>query len=282
MKLSIITINYNNKIGLEKTIKSIIGQTYKDFEYIVIDGGSNDGSKEIILENESKITHWISEPDKGIYNAMNKGILKAKGEFILFINSGDILFDENVISKTINQLNLEFDFIYGNLCYNKNDKIFMIATPPKKLSFSYFIFESLPHPASFIKRELFEKYFYYNENLKIVSDWEFFIYCICKENRPYKHIDIIISNFDFTGVSSSEENYKKIEEESEIVLNNHFNLFKEEIKIIKKYDSKLFQKFVKIEQNKSKRKIIKFLISMLSIGQKKYTKKYQHIFKQIN
>ena len=93
---------------------------------------------------------------------------------------------------------------------------------------------------------------------------------------------IIISNFDFTGISSSYENYKKIEEESEIVLNNHFNLFKEEIEIIKKYDSKLFQKLVKIEQNKSKRKIINFLMSMLSIGQKKYTKKFQHIFKQIN
>ena len=86
MKLSIITINYNNAIGLKKTIESIVEQTYHEFEYIVIDGGSNDDSKKVILENQNNISDWCSEKDAGIYNAMNKGILKATGEYLLFLN----------------------------------------------------------------------------------------------------------------------------------------------------------------------------------------------------
>ena len=86
-KLSIITINYNNLEGLKKTFESVFMQTYQDFEYIVIDGGSTDGSKEYIAENTDKINHWVSEPDKGVYHAMNKGIVKASGEYLLFIKT---------------------------------------------------------------------------------------------------------------------------------------------------------------------------------------------------
>ena len=89
MKLSIITINYNNREGLKKTINSVINQTFRDFEYILIDGGSEDGSKEIILQHEAQFSYWRSEKDHGIYNAMNKGILAAKGDYLLFLNSGD-------------------------------------------------------------------------------------------------------------------------------------------------------------------------------------------------
>ena len=99
MKYSIITINYNNKDGLEKTILSVINQTCQDFEYIIIDGGSTDGSVDVIKKYADRIDYWVSEPDKGIYNAMNKGIIKAKGEYLNFMNSGDCFYDNEVLSN---------------------------------------------------------------------------------------------------------------------------------------------------------------------------------------
>ena len=97
MKYSIITVNYNNKEGLRKTIESVISQTFRDFEYIVIDGGSSDGSAELLKEYSDKITYWVSEPDKGIYNGMNKGIAKATGDYLNFMNSGDCFYDQQVL-----------------------------------------------------------------------------------------------------------------------------------------------------------------------------------------
>ena len=102
MKYSIITINYNNRDGLEKTIQSVINQTCQDFEFIIIDGGSTDGSVDIIKKYNDRINYWVSEPDKGIYNAMNKGILQAHGEYLNFMNSGDCFFDNEVLNKVNN------------------------------------------------------------------------------------------------------------------------------------------------------------------------------------
>ena len=99
MILSIITVSFNNLDGLTKTTNSIIEQTFRDFEWIVIDGGSSDGSKEYLIKNSKYISYWCSEPDNGIYNAMNKGIMKAKGNYLLFMNSGDFLFNKHVLKK---------------------------------------------------------------------------------------------------------------------------------------------------------------------------------------
>ena len=100
MKLSIITINYNNLAGLQKTIESVVSQTFRDFEWIVIDGGSVDGSRELIERYANSFSYWVSEPDKGIYNAMNKGIVVAKGDYLLFLNSGDWLCDEMALERS--------------------------------------------------------------------------------------------------------------------------------------------------------------------------------------
>ena len=97
MKYSIITVNYNDAQGLEDTIKSVVSQTYNDYEFIIIDGGSTDDSKYIIEENQSQIDYWVSEPDKGIFNAMNKGILASKGDYLIFMNSGDCFYNEKVL-----------------------------------------------------------------------------------------------------------------------------------------------------------------------------------------
>lgn len=209
-KLSIITINYNNKPGLEKTIKSVIDQEFTDYEYIVIDGGSTDGSKEVIKSFQNQLDYWCSEPDGGIFNAMNKGILKSTGKYILFLNSGDYL--ENNILESIKREITQQDIIYGDLNFVQGGKIKYTEKFPNALTAAFFFNNYLGHPSTFIKRELFNTSLY-SENLHIVADWEFFFKKIVIENCSYKHIDFIISNFNIEGVSSIniEENVKERE-----------------------------------------------------------------------
>lgn len=204
MKVSIITINYNNATGLERTIKSIVSQNHTDFEYLVIDGNSSDRSIDIIKENESRIDFWISEPDSGIYNAMNKGIKLAKGEYILFVNSGDVIQTQADIRGIIGQISDE-DIIYFNLEI-ADSNVNYIKSYPDQLDFKHFAEDSLPHTASFIKRELLVNYGYYSENMKIASDWAFFIDAVCLSKCTYKHVNETFSTFFIDGISSDATN----------------------------------------------------------------------------
>ena len=221
MKLSIITINYNNKSGLQKTINSVINQTYTNYEYIIIDGGSIDGSKEVMERYEDKITYWVSEPDKGIYNAMNKGIREAKGEYCFFLNSGDWLINNNILSLVFYDNIIDEDIVYGDI-ETSIGKI----TYPERVTLLYFIHNSICHQASFIKRSLFQKYGFYSENYKIISDWEFFVVCIIKNNNSYKKIAHTISHYDIDGVSSN--NLELLIYEREIALQKLFPLIYED------------------------------------------------------
>jgi glycosyltransferase involved in cell wall biosynthesis len=169
MKLSIITVNLNNAKGLLKTIKSVYTQTYEEFEYILIDGGSEDGSINMIEKYTDKITYFTSESDNGIYEAMNKGVKKAKGEYCLFLNSGDWLVNDSVLEEAFCVFPDNIDIVYGNINVDG-----LVKKYPGYLSFNYFLFDSLPHPASFIKKSLFNQYGGYDEGLGIVSDWKFF------------------------------------------------------------------------------------------------------------
>jgi len=256
--ISIITINYNNAIGLEKTIKSVVSQTHKDFEYIIIDGNSTDRSKEIISKYKDNITSAISEPDSGVYNAMNKGIKTSKGDYLLFLNSGDILENNDVLKNVNKELKSGLDIYYGNLIFeNNNSKRLEIY--PNKLSFRFFCEKSLPHPASFIKRELFDSISYYNENLKIVSDWEFFMIAICKYNVSHKHINQTITVFDTCGMSSEKINRKVIEKERADVLKKYFPLYIDDIKNIQNNEQFLnlnrFRMLKELEKSKSAQKL---------------------------
>ena len=123
MKLSIITINYNNLEGLKKTYESVVCQTWTDYEWIIIDGGSTDGSREFIEEHQDKFAYWCSEPDKGVYNAMNKGIAKAQGEYLNFMNSGDRFYDHQTLNEVFSS-GFQEDILYGNeLQYNEMNVI---------------------------------------------------------------------------------------------------------------------------------------------------------------
>ena len=211
MKLSIITINYNNKNGLDKTIASVLNQTVNDFEYIVIDGGSKDGSLEIIKKYQENLTYWVSEPDNGIYHAMNKGVKQARNDYCLFLNSGDVLHDNTVISK-IEQIDGNDDFIIGKVLFLNTLECSSVEEP---LSMLKFYNSSIPHPATFIKRHWLIKY-PYDETLKIVSDWKFFLQCLILCNASCKLLDLIVTDFDTTGISAC--NKAKVENERSLVL----------------------------------------------------------------
>lgn len=218
MKFSVITINYNNVEGLRKTIASVVGQTCNDYEYIVIDGGSTDGSVEVIKKYADRIDYWVSEPDGGIYNAMNKGVAQAHGEYCIFMNSGDCFYDQSVLER-VSGTNSEDDIVIGKLRSNKDNKVLFNPPLSGRISMYYLYSATVPHQSSFIRTELLRQ-FPYDEDLKIVSDWKFFVQAIIMNNCSVKYIDDYVATFDLEGVSTS--NPDKMWKEKEKVLSNMF------------------------------------------------------------
>ena len=199
--LTIITICYNIKDEIERTCESIVNQTWQDFEWIVVDGGSTDGTVDILKKYAYRIDKLISEKDKGIYNAMNKGIKLAHGEWLSFMNGGDCFAARDVLEKVFAGKEYDADVLYGNVKMFRTDGSIYIRTYPDKLSKRFFYKDIINHQASFIKRDLFNKYGLYNENYRIVSDWEkwiIFAYHKCK----YEHLNMIITNFWRNGIGS--------------------------------------------------------------------------------
>lgn len=264
MKISIITINYNDKFGLTETINSVINQTYKNYEFIVIDGGSTDGSKEIIATFDSKIDIWVSEPDSGIYNAMNKGIKKANGDFVIFMNSGDTFYNDTILKNIESEIDIKYDLFYGDAYFINKKETFKVEYPDK-LSFHFFTINSLCHQACFIKRTLFKDIFYYNENFKIISDWEFMIYSICNKNIKYKHISQIITNYNYEGISSLTETSNLIKKETKIVMDTYFPSFIDDYKNIAEIESKRIKKILKIKQFPIAWKLLKGFSNLLLV-----------------
>jgi glycosyltransferase involved in cell wall biosynthesis len=177
MKLSVITIVYNDEKYIEKTIKSVFSQTYQDIEYIIIDGASNDGTVELIKKYDDKIDFWSSEPDKGLYDAMNKGIDKATGDYLIFLNSGDLFYDETTVEKIfLSAENQQVDVFYGETVII--DEIGEIKgkrrlSAPEKLDWKSFKNGMLvSHQAFFPARRLVPKY---NLNYKLSSDFDWCI-----------------------------------------------------------------------------------------------------------
>ena len=201
MKLSIITINYNNKAGLQKTIDSVICQTWRDFEWIVIDGGSTDGSKELIEQYQQHFAYWCSEPDKGVYNAMNKGIAKAKGEYLNFMNSGDIFAADETLLNISEYLN-NWDIVYGFCRDKKTGEITNKMAMTDILELDVLYYNTLPHQACFFRKQLFEKVGLYREDLRIVSDWVFLVQSIVHGGASYKFVPKDICVYEGDGLSS--------------------------------------------------------------------------------
>lgn len=230
MKLSIITVNLNNADGLKKTIESVIEQTFTDYEYLIIDGGSTDGSVDVIKQYAEKITYWVSEPDTGIYNAMNKGILRANGEYCLFLNSGDYLYDEFVLAGVFYDNN-DVGIIYGNLELRRDDSS-ELWIPSDILTASYLFFTSLPHPAAFIKRELLLNLGMYDEAIKISADHDFFLKAIIGHHATYCYIKKTIAVFYMDGISNNEKNKELIMQELQHSFKTQFPAFYDDYRIL--------------------------------------------------
>lgn len=227
MKLSIITINYNNASGLRKTLASVAAQTYQNIEHIIVDGGSTDGSVDVIRDYENTIKQrvtieqsaiqvkWISEPDKGIYNAMNKGIRKATGDYIQILNSGDILAAPDVTERMMAVLS-DYDYpdlLYGNAVDLYEGKRFSSHGPGIEYSLRQLFNGTYPHDSSFFRRELFseDRYGLYDESLKIVSDWKWYLQAIGLGDVKPIYVDVDVSLFDVTGISSTNSELDKKE-----------------------------------------------------------------------
>jgi glycosyltransferase involved in cell wall biosynthesis len=261
--LSIITVNLNNVNGLRKTIESVINQTFSDFEYIIIDGGSTDGSVAVIKEYAGKLSYWITDPDTGIFNAMNKGIKQAKGDYLQFLNSGDWFMDETILQKSFSFDHNE-DILYGdaNQVYENGTVELHCTGMEEEITLAYFYKHTLSHQAAFFRKELFISGLY-DENFKIVSDWKFFIDRIILKNCSLKKIDLVIVNFDMSGVGSqSESNLHKYEREKVIAQLVPDRIAKDYYKLVHFLDSPLLEYMPYL--NKTTR-FHKFIANMVGI-----------------
>lgn len=234
-QLSIITINYNNIGGLQKTFDSVFEQSCKDFEYIIIDGGSTDDSKTLIENYANKFVYWISEKDNGIYDAMNKGIKVAKGEYLLFLNSGDTLYDGNVLCDFF-KMNFTEDIIYGNVYLEKSRQT---RKYPETITFRFLFENAFCHQAMSFKKSLFEKNGLFNTDFKIVADWLFYSIAIVKNNASTKYFDRTISNFNENGLSSL--NGQAGSNERVEAINTYFSLYKEDYHLLSKAERRLYE-----------------------------------------
>lgn len=242
LSLSIITVNLNNRIGLQKTLQSVACQRYMDYEFIIIDGASTDGSIEKLMELGDQKLRWISEPDSGIYNAMNKGIRMAIGEYCLFLNSGDWLADEMVLQNVF-ATNPEADIVAGNIYFfdSSKGKINWFVPSPDEFTAKTLFNGTLPHQATFIKRSLFEKYGFYNENFRIVSDWLFFLEVLLEHGASYKHYDGVIAFFNMEGISFIPETNHLPRVEQLAVLQQKYSRFIADYELMDKLDKKNLQ-----------------------------------------
>ena len=205
-------------------MESVFAQTFTDYEYIIIDGGSTDGSKELIEKHQNKLVYWVSEKDNGIYDAMNKGINNSSGEYLLFLNSGDYLYDESVLGKVAG-IDISDDIIYGNVKWEPGD---FNGIYPDILTLEHFMQNTIPHQGSFIRKSLFNTIGLYDEQNKIISDWTFFLLALFKFNCSYKHVDVIVTYCNTEGISLKPETWGEVVAARQVFVQKHFPAFAED------------------------------------------------------
>lgn len=203
-KISIITVCYNSVQTLEQTIQSVVNQTYNNIEYIIIDGGSVDGTQSIIKKYENKIAYWVSEPDSGIYDAMNKGINQATGDYLQFLGSDDCLISSNIIEKVVAILltDKDIDILSGSV-WIVDEKLHL-----QKLYSNQFTKNDvyngyvIPHQGIFTRRNLLQK-LKFDTSYNIVGDYDFFLKCYLKNSVNLKCVNLEIAFYSGSGISSS-------------------------------------------------------------------------------
>ena len=237
MRVSVITINLNNYAGLKRTIDSVLTQTCQDYEWIVIDGGSTDGSVELLESCKEHFSHCISEPDGGVYEAMNKGIGLARGEYLSFMNSGDVYACDTVLEYFDSHCDGS-DFIVGRSVY-AGDGQPLAKEPPYTLEDEVFrlCISAYPHQATFIRRDVFQKYGLYREDKKLASDWYLTVEALFKGRATVSHLPVLVSVCEGDGISSRMRKELYRERESLIKENPYFavlfNYYTENLEMVK-------------------------------------------------
>ena len=235
-KLSIITINFNNVKGLRETHKSIAAQTFRDYEWLVIDGGSTDGSKDFISEHRAEMTWSCSEQDGGIYNAMNKGILHAEGEYLLFMNSGDTLFESTTLEKVFRKTP-EADVIYGDWREIQPFRLKKICHSPKVVNYYYFATRPLCHQTAFIRTSLL-KQSPYDETYHICADWAKWVE-LSRDRRSFLYVPVTVCNYHRDGISYHAKT--QLQEEHKRLLSEFYEKEEAEVfsSLLEKVDKRL-------------------------------------------
>jgi len=223
-KLSIITICYNEQKYIRTTCKRIVSQSFQDFEWIVVDGGSTDGTLDILEIYKDRMNIFISEKDNGSISAVNKGIQKAKGEYVLQIHGGDYLSSDDVLEKVQQYLYLNKDILYGDCGIITEEGIptsKFIAPPSEDIGEYFFCQNNICTPSTFIRKELFQLYGLYDEQYKVVTDWEKWI-VFNKNSVSFYKIPEMITCFRLGGISNSPKYRSQHMEERGIVLKKHY------------------------------------------------------------
>lgn len=284
MKCSVITVNYNNGNSLEKTILSTINQQkFNDFEYLVIDGGSSDNSVDVIKKYSDRIDFWVSEPDKGIYDAMNKAVAIAKGKYCIFMNSGDCFHSEYVLNEIFNTLNCQQDFIAGD--YSINGTVRKSPSTVTAMTLFKTIERSICHQALFTKREILLRHPFQTE-YRIVADFVNQFQSLIFDNTSYQYVHVTISDIEPGGLSAV--NYKKLAEEKDAYLHSSLpqRIYDDyltfmSIKLIEYSDTELYTILLKNKFNAHDIKIASFVLKI--IGYLKHVKgKILNIFRSKN
>lgn len=201
-KVSIITINYNNLSGLKRTRESIVSQTYKDYEWIVIDGGSTDGAREFLQEHTNEMSYWCSEQDSGVYNAQNKGTSRASGDYCIFMNSGDSFYSEDVLEKVFYETHND-DVLYGDWVRVFPNGKKRYIEPANRADYAFFFVDNICHQAMFIKTSLLKES-PYDESYRLYADWAKWTEFAYK-GKTFKYIHQRICNFMMDGMSAENE-----------------------------------------------------------------------------
>lgn len=225
MKISIITVCFNAKDTIEKTFLSILNQTYKNAELVVIDGGSDDGTIDIINKYREKISYFVSEPDKGIYDAMNKGIKASSGEFIIFLNANDAFFNENTLEEVIKALNKnpEAKLLFGDAEYITEDQKNSQTITNEKIKNNFsLIYNNICHQSIFYNKSLFEKFGFYSDEFKIYADWDFNIKCLVQNKVAAIYLPTVICKFQLGGACSTPSSKKLCKKEKTDLINKHY------------------------------------------------------------
>jgi glycosyltransferase involved in cell wall biosynthesis len=243
--LSVITVVYNNFNHIEDTILNVLKlKENTSLEYIIVDGGSTDGTIDVIEKYRNEISCFISEPDKGIYDAMNKGIDLAKGEWLIFMNSGDLFYNNTNQFLNLNFLDnenvKEYDIIYGNTLTKNGGKI--VEVPKLNIRPSYFFLDTICHQSVFFNKKIFNNVGYYNLDYKIISDRDL-LFRVAKSNGKFHHVDHIISVWDEEGFSK--ENISLFRLEDLLFIQQNFRLLERNYLFFKRRFKSALKKILK-------------------------------------